>query len=616
MQILFDKSTTAALIAGLLLSVLFFGDSADALDSERYIGIDEVKPGMQAHCLTVYKGKEIEKFDLDVLSVVHNYRPGRDAILVKGTDERFIKTGPVGGCSGSPVFIEGRLAGALAFGFLFSKEALYGVTPIKDMLEAGKVKSQDGSKIDFDFTDPIDFSQINKKLRDSTFWKLDGGPAGSSSGFAPLLLPMVTSGLPNELVRDLDDFVRPLGFMAVAGGGSSSLYPAESSESRTHSDRSIELKMEPGGALAVPLLTGDMTISVVGTVTEVIEDRIYGFGHSFLGYGQIDLPLATGKVHTVVSSLYRSFKFSTADKIVGALRADESAAVYGKMNERAGMIPLRINVHRYNASEAEVYHCRMADNRILTPLIVSYAARGAALARGSLPPEHKVQYRVCIEVGDTGTLAFENLSTGHGLKELLMELQGSVALIMNNPYKQVDISAVEFDIDIARDNVSSHIWSAELSDTKVKPGQEIEVQAVVETFLGSKKRYKRSVKIPETLKPGKYNILLCGGDGYLQFLRKAAPYRFIPENFSGLMDALNNILQIKRDRMYVVLMLPASGLAIEKAELPDLPATKALVLQNAKRSLQSSPYQQWIQKSIKTETVIRDKKIMHITVEK
>jgi len=616
MQLFFDKSRTAVLIASLFLAALFFGGRAEGLDSERYISIDEVRPGMEAYCLTVYKGREIEKFDLEVLSVVRNVWPGRDAIFVKGTDERFIKTGPVGGCSGSPVFIDGRLAGALAFAFLFSKDALYGVTPIEDMLRVGKVESKGDSKIRFDFTRPIDFSRVNKKLDDNTYWKLDGGAAGSSSGLAPLPMPLVTSGLPSEVVEELDDFVRPLGFMGVAGGGSSFVSGAQFSEAERAGDSSFDLELERGSCLAVPLVSGDISMSVVGTVTEVVDDKIYGFGHRFLGYGVIDLPFATGEVHTVVSSLYRSFKFATADKIVGALRADESAAVYGQLNERADMIPLRINVQRYNASEAELYDCRMADNRILTPLIVSYAAMGAALARGSLPPEHKVQYKGAIDVKGANTLTFENVSTGLGLKELLMEVRGSVALIMNNPYKRVDISGIEFDIDIDQDDVSSHIWSAELSDTLVKPGEQIEVQAVVESFLGGKKRFKCTLEIPETLKPGKYNILLCGGYKYLQFLRKAAPYKFIPENFSGLIDAINNILQIKRDRMYLVLMLPASGLALEKAELPDLPATKALILQDGKRSLESRPYQHWIQRTIQTDTVIRDKEIMQITVEK
>jgi len=139
-----------------------------SLDSSRYITVDEVKPGMKAYCLTVFEGTEVEKFDLEVLDVVRDFRPGMDAILVKGLDERFIHTGPVGGCSGSPVYIEGRMAGALAFGWTFSKDPLYGVTPIKDMLRVGRSfenqqtlgKNIEQPGLVFDYSVPLNFKSI------------------------------------------------------------------------------------------------------------------------------------------------------------------------------------------------------------------------------------------------------------------------------------------------------------------------------------------------------------------------------------------------------------------------------------------------------------------------
>ena len=111
--------------------------ASDGLDKTKYITVDEISPGMKAYCKTVYKGVEIEEFALEVVDVIRDMQPGKDAILVIGTDERFIHTGPVSGCSGSPVYIDDRLAGALAFGWSFSKDALYGVTPIEEMLRVG-----------------------------------------------------------------------------------------------------------------------------------------------------------------------------------------------------------------------------------------------------------------------------------------------------------------------------------------------------------------------------------------------------------------------------------------------------------------------------------------------
>ncbi|MHC4706028.1 MAG: hypothetical protein ACYS8I_02935 [Planctomycetota bacterium] len=165
-------------------------------------------------------------------------------------------------------------------------------------------------------------------------------------------------------------------------------------------------------------------------------------------------------------------------------------------------------------------------------------------------------------------------------------------------------------------NIVSHLWSVNLSDSTLKAGEEIELEMVVESVVSAKKKYEGRLTIPEGLQPGKYDLIVCGAYNYEKFLRKAAPYRFVPENVSSLIKALNEILAVKRDRLYYLLVLPPSGVAVERAELPDLPATKALVLRDAKRTLRTAPYQQWVEQSIHTGTVIVDRKVMQLTVEK
>ena len=302
-----------------------FCQAGQQLDKTRYITIDEVRPGMEAYCLTCYKGTEVEKFALEVLDVVRNVMPGRDAILVLGTDERFIHTGPVGGCSGSPVYIDGRLAGALAFAWLYSKDPLYGVTPIEEML---RVREDNLSKqhvgqmgFAFDFSAPLDFAQIDRQITTSRVPKKNTRP-----GLTSLPCPLITSGLPAEVCDQLNALVEPFGLMAVAGLGGSRT---------TNTTKNVwepnDVKLVPGACLVVPLVTGDIAMEVIGTVTEVEGDKVYGFGHSFLGYGPVDLPMATGQVHTVVPSVRRSFKYASAIEIVGALTTDESTAVLGQM---------------------------------------------------------------------------------------------------------------------------------------------------------------------------------------------------------------------------------------------------------------------------------------------
>lgn len=587
-------------------------------DSTKYIGIDEIRPQMKAYCLTTYKGAEIEKFDLEVLSVIRNVEPGRDAILVQGTDERFIHSGPVWGCSGSPVYIDGRMAGALAFAYYFSKDPLYGVTPIKDVLRTGHQQNISRNNrtaiatgdvpepaFGFDFSKPIDFAEINRQVTTSR-------PSAKNvqGGLTCLPCPLITSGLPAEVCEQLNASVEPFGLVAV---------PGVAGAGTPNSVKSIwqpdDVKLAPGASLAVPVVSGDIAMTAIGTVTEVVGDKVYGFGHSFLGSGNVDLPMATAQVHTVVSSVIRSFKFASPIEIVGALTADESASVFGKIGAKAKMIPLVVTVDRYNDAEKRVYNCGVADNQLLTPLVLRSVVAGASLMLGSLPPDNAVEYKVIISLEGSAPVIFENVSTGVGLDEMLEECTASVAMLLNNPYEKVNIKSIDFDIRIAPRNISSRIWSVDLSDSRVKAGQQLDVAVVVESFLAEKKRYQYSFRIPPELAPGKYDLVVCGGYGYQEFLVKNVPYKFVPQNFETLVVAMNSLLAIGRDKLYCLLVLPAGGVSVEKAELPDLPATKVLLLQDAKRTLRSRPHPNWLEESLATGTIIIDEKVMPITVE-
>jgi hypothetical protein len=596
----------------LLLTVFAFCRLGYGLDATRYISIDEIKPGMQAYCLTVYKGTEVEKFELEVLDVVRGLMPGRDAILVQGKDERFVQTGPVGGCSGSPVYIDGRLAGALAFGFSFSKDPFYGVTPIEEMLKAGRspqyrqigpheadARVQPGFV--FDLSKPLDLAEIHNQIATTSF-----SASAMPTGVAPLPCPMVVSGLPVEVTEQIDSWVRPFGLMAVAG-------MAVSADGGSEKE---DIELVPGACLAVPLVTGDVKIDLIGTVTEVVGDQVYGFGHHILGYGPTDLPMGTGRVHAVVSNVRRSFKFATAVDIVGAFKVDESTAARGQLGVMPRMIPMTVQVDRYNDLEKRVFNCRIAHNRLLTPRLINWVVVGTTLTLGMLPPNHMVEYKVRTAVENAEPLVFENVSTALGLKEIVVETVVPVAMLMNNPYRDVKIESIDVEVKIAAKNVLGHIWSAELVDSQVKAGESVQFGVVVESFLGGKKKYEGGLHIPTELRPGKYELLVCGGSDYLKFLRLAAPHRFIAQNFSGLLEALNYILQVRRDKLYCVLTLPPGGMTLEKAELPDLPATKALVLQDATRTLKALPFREWIERSYDAGNVLVDKETMYVTVEK
>ena len=590
--------------AGITFLLLFAGVSccfAGAIDSSKYITVDEIKPGMEAYCLTCYKGSKIEKFEMEVLSVVKGFGPGKDAIMVQGTDERFIHTGPVAGCSGSPVYIEGRLAGALAFGWTFSKDPLYGVTPIEEMLAVGEGDYPDGGNyISFDFSRGIDFEEIDRQIKAQTV-----GSNVSPVGASVLPCPVITSGLSVGVCQQLDEALRPFGMMAVAGGGGGASNGVDG-----------DVKLEPGSCLAVPLATGDIKMTAMGTVTEVVGDKVYGFGHSFLGYGPVNLPLATGKIHTVVSSVIRSFKFGSAIDIVGALTVDESSAIRGTIGADVSMIPLTINVKRYNDSQERTYNCRIAENQMLTSRLIVSAIAGSALMFGDLPPENTVEYKVSLRGQGCEPIVFENRSSASGINDLMLEITDVVSMLMNNPYKRVKISSINVDLAITNKSSISHIWSVELSDNKVKPGEKVKIDVILESVLAGKKKYSYELKVPKELKQGKYELLVCGDKSYQKFLSKAADYKFRVQNFDTLIKAINNILHIRRDRLYCVFVMGSGGVSVEQTELANLPATKSLVLFDPKRTLKASPYLHWQEKQFETSTLVVDEKKLSIIVEK
>ncbi|MHC4412071.1 MAG: SpoIVB peptidase S55 domain-containing protein, partial [Planctomycetota bacterium] len=365
------KIRTAFLLFIAGFALLAAGSSSAGLDKSRYIGIDEIRPGMKGYCLTTFGRAGIEKFDLDVLSVVRNIRPGKNAILIQSTDERFIHTGPVAGCSGSPVYIDGRMAGALSFGWPFSKDPVYGVTPIEEMLSIGMDEEKAGSVKTggylIDYTAPIDFSKIGRQIAEGLSMRSTNQ---NSTPYLPC--PLVIGGLPQEAREQVNSLVKPFGLIAVAG----------SSQSNNRSSEKLELV--PGASLAVPLLSGDMTMTVIGTVTERTDEKVYALGHGFLGYGhgQIDLPMATAEIHAVVSSLFFSFKIASMVEVVGALTTDESSGIRGRIGAKASSIPLTIKVDRYNDPQRRVYNCQVVDHRLLTPVLVQAAVAGASFMLG------------------------------------------------------------------------------------------------------------------------------------------------------------------------------------------------------------------------------------------
>jgi hypothetical protein len=550
---------------------------------------------------------DIEKFPLKVVDVIRNFEPGRNAILVIGTDERFIHTGPVAGCSGSPVYIDGRLAGATAFGWGFAKDPLYGVTPIEEMLEAGKENPNNSENKNSnllvipaaDFAKPIDLKTSYKKLLNFR------NTAGQPSGLTYLPCPISTT-LPQSSLSEFAGGLESFGLMNTAG----------SSAGITGSglEKYSNLKMQPGGIIAVQLVYGDIDLSAIGTITEVVGDKVYGFGHSFLGQGDFDVPMATGYVHTVVANIARSFKLGQTIDIKGALYADQSAAIVGTIGKKAKTIPMKITVERFN-DKVRQYNCQIVSHRFFTPMLTAASIQGAAKMLGELPIDNSVYYKVDMGIAGYDAITIENFSTTQDIEACLADAAGALTVIMNNPYDRCDITSLNIELKILDKASISHIWSLDVSNATVKPGQTITITTVLESYLTSHKSYKQTMTIPRDIQPGSYKLITGGVNDYTQFALSSAPYKYTPQNLPSLISIINDVANTKRNSLYTILALPPDGIALENAELPKLPASKAMLLNSNKRSMPTMPTAKWLEEQIPVDSIIIDSRTIDITVE-
>ncbi len=580
-------------------TVFLCGVAAGQLDPERYITLDEIDTDMEAYTLTVWSGTEIERFDLKILSIVLNRQPGEDMILVLGLDERLKASGAVQGVSGSPVYIDGRLAGALAAGWMGSLEPLYLVRPIENMLQVGAASQAAAAPsgpghMTLDVSGPLDLSAIYDQAmaKQSRLGSMDSLP-----------LALATS-LPAEVCRQLS------GSDIVAGA---TLLPGALTTSAA--GQAVDVPIEPGSVLSAVLCTGDINLAALGTATDVQGDTIYGFGHSFTGLGAVEFPMAAGTVHTVVAGRTRSFKFSSPGPILGTIEYDQNAAVRGRIGAIPTMVPLRISVERFNDPEVRVYDCKLAFDRQFTPLIARLVVQASALMQGPLPPEHTVRYKGRIEAAGREAIVFDNISSGRSVAEMGMEILSTLTLLLNNPFELVRPEAIDVELFIEPGDSTAGIWSAQLSRTTVKPGQTVTANLMLQTFRASRTAASIELTIPDSMPAGKHTLHLMGAAAYNSFLTQHAPHRFRVVDTDSLLTGLDQVLNMPRNKLYAVLPVPATGLTMRRHALPDLPPTRMALMQDPKRLEPAEPYRNWIQNSVVLDTIISGAVQVELTVE-
>lgn len=589
--------TKRSIMAGIylvLLAGLSVAESAASWDSGRYIRVNEIKTDMPAYCLSVIKGDKVDKFNLKILSIVHNIRPGKDMILVVSTDERIKDAGAIHGCSGSPVYIDGRMAGALAAGWEGSLEPVYLVTPIENMLPIGQ--GADNKAV----AKSTCYVEADSALNLDTVVQLAASDIQSSRSSMETL-PLSTN-LSFQACRALEPILATTGLVPIQSAA-----PAGVSSNTT---------MEPGGVLSLPLCSGDIHLAVSGTVTEVVGQKIYGFGHSFTGIGAIELPMSSGTVHSIIATQSTSFKLSSSGPTLGTLYFDHNDGVVGMIGRIPDLIDLEIKMNRFDDSRQRLFKCKVAKDRQLTPVILRSVITGAALNQGDLPPDHNVRYRCEFQLANGHTLRFENFSSNESIQAPAMNTFALAATLMNNPFQFMPPKKISLEIDIHPENRIDSLMEMRLSKNTVRPGETVTVYAKVKAFRSVPKELAIDFYIPADCPQGRYSLLVCGVDGYQNFLMKNAQQRFIVTDAKSLLSGLSMVLNIPSDRIYVCMSTTQSGISLRNTDLADLPQTKTALLADSKRIQPMAPYQNFTETSIQTEFVLNGMATADIIIEK
>ncbi|MBN1844865.1 MAG: hypothetical protein JW810_04220 [Sedimentisphaerales bacterium] len=590
-------------------------------DRQRYIDIDEIRPGMRGYGLTVFQGAQPERFEVEAVSVVHNFLPKINILLVRCLDDRHKFSNPVGGDSGSPVFFDGRLAGALAYGWSFTKEPLYGMTPIRYMLQVkGKPAGPGGQASPAARTGLLEREVYRDLLRDELLSRqqrvrlfratglMDRFSRPAANGWCSLPLALSVGGFSPQAIEKLAQWM-PGYHLEMAGGGAGDAAGHEAAEAAGPID------LQPGSVLTIPVVSGDMSMRVIGTVTEVVGDRVYGFGHPFNAEGETTWPLAGGVVHTVVNKTDRSFKLGESTRIIGAIYADETPAVFGRIGSEAPLLPIELQVHWDREPSPDIFHLQMAQHDILNPTLVASSIVNALTQRQELPPENTLEYQVDLAFDGAGSLRFDDVISGeYGWSDMVNEVFSVTALMLENPWQKVKLAGVRVQVRIGTNDTLAPIKSIQLNRALYQPGDTIQARLVCERLRLPEETITMQMKLPEDLPAGKYKLAVGSELLHRRQLQSAHPQRYMAFRGDDIQRILQERLTISRRKVYMSLIVPRMGVALADERFVEIPTSKAMLLTDPSRNLETSLIRPIVEASVETSRVITGGKLLDIEI--
>jgi hypothetical protein len=544
-----------------------------AAQTPELMPLDQIKPGMKGEARTVFAGDQSETMQLEVVGILPNLMgPKLDIILVELKGENVEFTGVAGGMSGSPVYIEGKLAGALSLRFgVFAKRPWAGVTPIKDVLAAGRPEGPrtqraagDGS---LPAADPA-YASVQRFDLPQEFATQTG--LGAGAFLTPIETPLVFSGIQPQALAPFHSQLASMGLVATHGG--------------TVEPQPDDANIRPGDMVGMVLMQGDLSLQSGCTVTGIFDGLVYVCGHPFLGYGELNFPMTRGRVLTTLSSSMASTKIMNSGGTIGRFTQDRRTAVVGRLGDAPPLIPVELTFVT-PAGEKKLQFGAMEHPK-LTPLLVAIAVFNGLTGNNEYSEGTTFQLSGGIEIKGYPRVSLENMfaPTDGTLPDGLfvaLAVQSTFARIFNNPYQRAGVERVTLRVESVPEWRASSIQSAWSERSEVRPGEPINIKVLLRPYRGAPFIREIPVTIPAQASRGTLRILVSDA----ATLNRIG--NFLAANTSRLAGLGQLITLINRERrnhqLYVTLLQPNPTLVVEDKELPNAPLSQINVLDQQRK---------------------------------
>jgi len=532
--------------------------SARTPQNPQIIPVSQIHAGMRGVAYTVFQGVKPETMEVEVLGVLHNVNgPKGDIILVRLHGQKVEYTGVVAGMSGSPVYLDGKLAGALAFRIgEFSKEPIAGVTPIADMLEISALDRSPAEETSA--IKPSVSSVAGKTAAPGEALTLPGSAQGFANYLKPIETPLVFNGFSEQAIHLFAGQFASAGIVPVMGAGSVS------------NDKQPE-PLEAGSAISAILVRGDMDIEATCTVTYVDPQRLLACGHPLLQFGSVDLPMNKAEVLATLPSPLNAFKIVNTTEAVGTFVQDRHTGIMGVFDRQPEMIPVTLSIH--SGSGVKQFHYEVLNNPKLTPVALMVTVFNALHGVNEFGEE--ITYRLAGSIGVKGfpevTMRnmFAPMEGGQpSAMQAALSLGERFGRIYDNPYNAPAIAGVKLDFDLVRERRWARLESARTDVTEARPGQDIMLETVLAPYRGERIVRQIPVKIPTSASKGTLRILVSDGET-LDRIGRGNPA------FGRKLDLASTIALLNKEhsnnRVYVSLLEADPEARVADKVMPTLP---------------------------------------------